>query len=251
MIVWTHIFDLIGKILSFAVMLCVFWVLMESGWKGKEHVFLFMTVGSFSLLLVWSLVFRPLSSMVYARVRLSARLSWAQANAASILFSPWIPVPTWHTALHVLDLPVNERAAAIMMKAEEVRAKQTAEWRQWKASGWTRKTHTALEIIAVILCVILTFAHLPPASWISDLQARFLADGSYSPVLTILLCAAPVGLLFRLMRPRGDVRTLSVVNDEHANTESPKGIAQNMLNIEPAQPDSRTEAERYGPPGQQ
>src|SRR5262245_12994663 len=42
-------------------------------------------------------------------------------------------------------------------------------------------------IVAVILSMVLTFAYLPPASWLMDLQGRWF--GSYSRKLTVLILA--------------------------------------------------------------
>ncbi|MCX6854459.1 MAG: hypothetical protein NTV80_06095 [Verrucomicrobia bacterium] len=245
---WTHFFDLVGKILSILVMVGMALLMRGFGWRGQLAPF--VVVGLGSGFLAWILLFRPASSMVYARIRLRTHLSWTESQQASFLFSPVLRVWRWYPTLQVRDLPEADRSDAVMSYLKAIKAQEAKEWLQWKASGWTKKVHTALEILSVIVCGILTFTHMPPASWVSELQSRLSDDGTYSPMVTLVLCAVPVSLLFRIFDPGTNDRVTRIGVTENQIVEQ-SGVAS----VIPAtalihQIDNRSDDEKYGPAGQ-
>jgi|GEM_PF-2567961 len=207
MFFWTHLFDLIAKIAGVAIVLAV--ILGLDGVVPRES-FWIVFAGAFVIAgFIWWTVFRPLSSWCYARIWLGTKLTFFQAQRASILFSPLINLTKWHPMRQVRTLPVSERASAIVAATDDVAAYYDARRRQWREAPTSGKAVRAFLWILLFGVLAGVDQNLPPFSWISALQAR-LFGGSYYSILTFMIGALPIGIAFRVLERRLGIRSLDI-----------------------------------------
>lgn len=249
MLFWSHFFDLVAQLFGLAVAVAIMVFFEEFEWG--------FVLGLGAGFAAWFYVFRPLSAWMYARLSLKTQLTWQNAKAATTLFSPsiWSGME-WHPMKEVRYLPDEERSIAIMRKVSMVREMRKRKWQGWISSGWLKKAHTAASIAVVFVAAAFSFAHLPPASWISELQMRLFREDSYSPLLTTLLCALPFSLILKWLDPghvdcEPDTKITRVVNGKPLPLEDGLTNANDEHRISEEQPstDKRSGVEKYGPPG--
>lgn len=247
-IFFSHIFDLLAKVLSFALFCFVVYSL---GAEVKEDRLMAAIVAAPFVIFFYVFVARPLSSWLYALQRLDTRLTWSQARQACGVFCPMLSIH-WKPLEHVETLPESERAAAIMKGLADFRAEQAASHRAsldaWVSASLLGKALTVVKYVGFVIAAVLTFMDLPPASWISEFQARW--DGRYSPTLTILVLVLGVAIVVTfveaLLLPPKQIEV-----PESEALSSPQPLTPPQVAVAPVVPviDNRTDLEKYGPPG--
>ncbi|WP_395752837.1 hypothetical protein [Prosthecobacter sp.] len=210
MLFWTHIFDLLAKSagMALAVALLLLSLPNPPAKVGLVIFVLCLLAGG----VVWWFALRPLSSWLHARVRLGARLSWAQARRASMLFSPVRDILRWHPLWEVRHLPVTERVAAIEEAMEQLQAQQRAKAEQLRAAPALSHAIRWLNVAVIIAAIVVTANHLPPASWVSEFQARVF-NGEYYPMLTGIILAAPVIALLKALELATAPRKITIIEN--------------------------------------
>lgn len=198
---WTHFYDLLAKLASIAIVVCI--VIANGGnlpW-GMAAVAFGVAFGA------WWYLFRPLSSKVYARMSLGTRLSLAQAKRASVLFSPVLNLTKWHPMRDVASLPESERTGSIISASDELLAYYDARAAQW------REAPSFARLLRVVLwffvggSVIGSLSNVPPFSWISDMQAHLL-EGKYYPIITAAVGVLPFGLALGMLEHKYGIRSI-------------------------------------------
>lgn len=222
MLFWTHIFDLLAKLAGMASAVAMF-LLSVPNPPAKGHPILFI-ICFLAGIIIWWLWLRPLSSWLHARLRLGAPLSWAQARRASMLFSPVRDLLHWHPLWEVLQLPAQARVAAIEELMDQLQADQEAKAARQRAAPALSHAFRWLQWVVVAVAVVLTFANLPPASWISEFQAQTL-DGAYYPILTFLIVALPVTGILRWLEHATAASKITVVSSPHLANETETPMA--------------------------
>lgn len=222
MLFWTHIFDLLAKLAGMASAVAMF-LLSVPNPPAKGHPLLFILC-FLAGILIWWFALRPLSSWLHARLRLGAPLSWAQARRASMLFSPVRDMLHWHPIWEVRQLPAQTRVAAIEKLMDQLQAEQEEKAARLRAAPALSHAFRWLQWVVLAVAVVLTFANLPPASWISEFQA-YLFDGAYHPILTFLIVALPVTGILRWLEHATAPSKTTVVGNPSA-TEEPHAPLQ-------------------------
>jgi hypothetical protein len=229
--IWTHIFDLLAKLASMALAVSLLLLsLPNPPAKGEPILFVFFFITG---ALVWWFALRPLSSWLHARVRLGARLSWAQARRASMLFSP-VPnlfrldplqdLLVWHPLWEVRHLPEVQRAAAIEEALENLQAEQKARDELLRARSVGSHALRWMYWVAFAVILVLTLGNLPPASWVSEFQARVF-DGAYYPLLTAVILMLPVGGLLIWLDNAITPRKVTAINNPSLTDNTPPPAA--------------------------
>lgn len=218
MLFWTHIFDLLAKLAGMALTMAMF-LLSVPNPPAKGHP-LFFILCFLAGILIWWFALRPLSSWLHARLRLGAPLSWAQARRASMLFSPVREMLHWHPMWEVRQLPAQTRVAAIEKFMDQLQAEQEEKAARLRAAPALSHAFRWLQWVVVVVAVVLTFANLPPASWVSEFQAHIF-DGAYHPILTFLIVALPVAGILRWLEHATAPSNVTVVSNPSA-TEEPQ-----------------------------
>jgi hypothetical protein len=222
MLFWTHIFDLLAKLagIALAVALLVLSLPNPPAKIGLEIFFLCLLAGG----VVWWVALRPLSSWLHARLRLGARLSWAQASRASMLFSPVRDLLHWHPLWEVRQLPAQARVAAIEEFMNQLQADQDDKAARQRGDPALSHAFRWLQWVVLAVAVVLTFANLPPASWVSEFQAQNL-DGAYHPILTFLIVALPVTGILRWLEHATAPSKITVVSPHLSANEKETPLA--------------------------
>jgi len=206
--IWTHFFDLLGKIAGIALTVTAaiyFGPDKGSGQKISPVEFgAFLLAGGF----IWFELFRPLSSWLYVRISLRTRLSWHEARQASSLFSPVRDLTTWYPMTEVKSLPENERVPAIMAKIGKLSANYQLRSRDWKSAPLPIRIIRVVIYILIIGCAIGVVANVPPFDQLAAMQAGWFDDGTYSPMLSIIITTLPLGLLLRWIEMQAGVREI-------------------------------------------
>lgn len=222
MLFWTHIFDLLAKLAFMALTMAMFLLSVpDSPAKGHPLLFVFCFLAG---ILIWWFALRPLSSWLHARLRLGARLSWAQARRASMLFSPVRDLLHWHPLWEVRQLPAQARVAAIEEFMDQMQANHEEKAARLRAAPALSHAFRWLQWVVVAVAVVLTFANLPPASWVSEFQARIL-DGAYHPILTFLIVALPVAGILRWLEHSTAPSKITVVSTPLSANETETPLA--------------------------
>lgn len=222
MLFWTHIFDLLAKLAGMALTMAMF-LLSVPNPPAKGHPLLFILC-FLAGILIWWFALRPMSSWLHARLRLGAPLSWAQAKRASMLFSPVRDMLHWHPMWEVRQLPAQTRAAAIEKFMDQLQAEQEEKAARLRAAPALSHAFRWLQWVVLAVAVVLTFAHLPPASWVSEFQAQIL-DGAYHPILTFLIVALPVAGILRWLEHATAPSKITVVNTPLSANETETPLA--------------------------
>ncbi len=254
MIFFSHIFDLLAKVLSFALFCLLIYSL---GGEVKEDRQMAAVIFGPLSILFYVFVARPVSSWLYAAQRLDTRLTWSQARQACGVFCPMLTLE-WKPMHHVETLPESERAAAIMKGLVEFRAEQAASRRErldaWVGASALGKALTVMKYVGFVVGVVLTLMNLPPASWISEFQSRFW-DGRYSPMVTMCVLGIGVAIVITIL----EGLLLPPQQIEMQESEAPPAQPR-FTSLQPSTPhvaaapvvavkDDRTDLEKYGPPG--
>ncbi len=216
MLFWTHIFDLLAKLAGMASAVAMF-LLSVPNPPAKGHPILFI-ICFLAGIIIWWLWLRPLSSWLHARLRLGAPLSWAQARRASMLFSPVRDLLHWHPLWEVRQLPAQARVAAIEKLMDQMQAEQEEKAARLRTAPALSHAFRWLQWVVLAVAVVLTFANLPPASWVSEFQARRF-DGAYHPILTFLIVALPVTGILRWLEHATAASKITVVSNSSAIEE--------------------------------
>lgn len=197
----THFYDLLAKFASLAIVVCI---LIASGGSlpwGMTAVAFGVAFGS------WWFLFRPFSSMVYARMSLGTRLSFYQAKRASALFSPVLNLTKWNPMRHVASLPESERTGSIVSASDELLAYYDARAAQWREAPPLARLLRVVLWLLVGGSVIGALSNIPPFSWISDMQAHLLG-GKYYLIITVVVSALPFGLALGMLEIRHGIRSI-------------------------------------------
>ncbi|MCX6850262.1 MAG: hypothetical protein NTY98_15180 [Verrucomicrobia bacterium] len=225
MLFWTHIFDLLAKLAFMALTMAMFLLSVpDPPAKGHPLLFVFCFLAG---ILIWWFALRPLSSWLHARLRLGARLSWAQARRASMLFSPLRDLLHWHPLWEVRQLPAQARVAAIEEFMDQLQAEQEEKAARLRAAPALSHAFRWLQWVVLAVSVVLTFANLPPASWVSEFQAQIF-DGAYHPILTFLIVALPVTGVLRWLEHATGPGKITIVSNPSA-TEEPHAPLQTAM----------------------
>ncbi len=216
MLFWTHIFDLLAKLAGIAITVALLLLNLPTppAKVGFEIFILCFLVG----IAIWWLLLRPLSSWLHARLRLGARLSWAQSRRASMLFSPVRDLLHWHPLWEVRQLPLEKRVPAIEEFMNQLQADQDDKAARQRGAPALSHAFRWLQWVVLAVAAVLTFANLPPASWVSEFQARRF-DGAYYPILTFLIVALPVTSVLRWLEHATAPGQTTVVSNLAATEE--------------------------------
>ncbi len=229
MLFWTHIFDLLAKLAGMALTMAMF-LLSVPNPPAKGHPLLFILC-FLAGIVIWWLWLRPLSSWLHALLRLGAPLSWAQSRRASMLFSPVRDLLHWHPLWEVRQLPAQARVAAIEEFMNQMQAEQEEKAARLRAAPALSHAFRWLQWVVLAVAVVLTFANLPPASWVSEFQAQTF-DGGYHPILTFLIVALPVTGVLRWLEHATAPSKITVVNHPSATEEPQASLQAAMASVE-------------------
>lgn len=253
MLFWTHIFDLLAKLAGIAITVALLLLNLPTppAKIGFEIFILCFLAG----IVNWWLLLRPLSSWLHARLRLGARLSWAQSRRASMLFSPVHDLLHWQPLWEVRQMPLEKRVPAIEEFMNQLQADQNAKAALQRGAPALSHAFRWLQWVVVAVAVVLTFANLPPASWVSEFQARKF-DGAYYPILTFLIVALPVTSVLRWLEHVTALGKTTVVSNPSATEEphAPLDAAmassqEQTVTMEQEKAVDPNDHSRFAPPG--
>jgi hypothetical protein len=141
-----------------------------------------------------------------------------------MLFSPVRDLLHWHPLWEVRQLPVEKRVSAIEEIMNQLQADQHAKAARLRAAPALSHAFRWLQWVVVAVAVVLTFANLPPASWVSEFQAQTL-DGAYHPILTFLIVALPVTGILRWLEHATAPSKITVVSKPLSANETETPLA--------------------------
>lgn len=163
-----------------------------------------------------------------------------------MLFSPVRDLLRWHPLWEVRHLPEAERVAAIEEAMAQLQAEQQAKAAQLRAAPALSHAIRWLNVAVIIAAVALTAAHLPPASWVSELQARVF-NGEYYPMLTGVILAAPVITLLKALELATAPRKITIIENPPGFEDVAEVTSHPQKQPEKApDPDDHS---RFAPPG--
>jgi hypothetical protein len=198
---WSHLYDLLLKIAALFAVIGL--VLLVPG-MADAHPALLLSMVLGGWFAAYHLVFRTLSTFLYARFTLGIPLDLSQAKALNDAFTPawpmqrqWLPMKD----LKAMDRSLRHGEALRRLAAwkGEHQAKQAAERQANAARTPANKAALAVMIAAIPLLLIASVAQLPPADRVIAFYCTAFDTDTYSPMLVWVIMLIPVLLLYGLL----------------------------------------------------
>ena len=191
MILYTHIFDFLMKLLAVFMFIGISLVIKSLGSVAAISVLVSILI----TLPVYWFVLRPISSWLYAKFLLKSKLNFSQARQSSILFSPILNMSKWYPMKDIKKLPESERASAIVNKSNELSLYYAERSNEWKSKNITWRVLRVFLWILMLLVIPLSYkSSIFPFSWMAEIQASIF-NGSYYPVINLIICLIPLAII--------------------------------------------------------
>ena len=195
---WTHLYDLIFKLISFAMVLAV--VLSISFFEEKNiAVALIIAVLYF---LVYNYVFRTFASYLYCRLTLKMNVTLNQAKQLNNAFSPLFPINLqWlpMRELRNMDDAVKYQVALHLYNEwiEERRLYWINITQDFKNSSSGTKLLTFTMYGFVVYFMLAGILNWQPVLFLGRVYCIIFYSNTYPPFLIGIICSALTVLLFK------------------------------------------------------
>lgn len=213
--VYTHAFDLLAKVVAFALMLAGVFVVDPDAWvpphSDLNKIAVFATIalsGALTWLLTWRPVLLPASTWAYVRWTFQVSPTWREAHELSHLFAIG---PTdglrWHPSLDVREVDREHRMEVLLARVQALKAARSIGWwernRQQAALGRLLHPDTYLMMHVAIAVGLVPigfglFAGRGPLgslAWIASMTVGPTMT-ALAALLLLMLCAWAAGMLF-------------------------------------------------------
>ncbi|MBS1512884.1 MAG: hypothetical protein JST86_18725 [Bacteroidetes bacterium] len=184
--VWTHIYDLLAKLLSLAITAVILQLLPL--YDLGTPVIALITIGiSVSIYIVF---FRTLGSYCYCRWKLGMPVTFNEAKILNNALSPnpfRNPGSKWLTLQEVKSMQTEDKYASALQllqqweeKKEKVKQEES-EKQQNKTAG--EKFFEILTVVIIISVFLTVFFEQPPATYVIQYYCKLFDTQEYSPIL--------------------------------------------------------------------
>ncbi len=197
---FTHIFDIIFKLISIIISIFGIMVLIE---YYNDALAAFIISFVFSILL-YVIIFRTIASLLYARFYLKMELNYFQAKELNKALSPiftlgnkWLPLTEikeieadykYETALKIIENWKQEQ------KTEKQKIKQN-----FKEASLKTKVLTVIMYAIVLYVFVAVFMHWYPMNLLNDFYMDLFNTNEYYPMLNGMITALPIILIFKMI----------------------------------------------------
>ena len=203
---WTHLFDLIAKLLTIAIAIGL--IVVTDGTMGRDTFNWLIPVFFAIPALIWWLLLRPLSSWCYARFRLGVNLPFREAKRASILFSPVVNFTRWSPLLHLRTLDAPARMEALLDAVDEVCAYYEGRRQEWRAAPLRAKALRAAFWLSLPYLIGATNKAWWPFDWLALLEHK-LFGGDY-PLINVMVLWVSMALSLMAMEKDLGIRSIDM-----------------------------------------
>lgn len=203
MIVYSHKFDLIVKLILFALFFSTMLVfdidhvkqqmVSQFNLKTSQAEFIFLLGFLAELVLLWFILYlpflSPLASMCYMRFTLKTPVSWTMAKQLAPFLSINFPSMQWMPLLFIKDLPEEERMAALTEIINHAKKENTSRFDLFLREKLSKKAynlHIILTGIAALWHLYGTLDNSGFVGYLNNLEADLFSD-SYYPQISFVL----------------------------------------------------------------
>ena len=206
MIFWTHIYDLLMKVISLIATAAIVICIVQSLHLTRHVVGL---IAASSVLVIgiplYLFIFRTIGSLLYCRISLRAKFSFSEARQFDSVLAPMIP-QLWCPLTEVREVAEQEKFAEALRRAEfwkqeRVQFKLDRAVRLGEQTGTFRLVRGVLMALTFI-GFAMGFFVIPPFDKLADFQASFGDDHKYSPMLNGILGGLLPGIILRILDAR-------------------------------------------------
>ncbi len=200
MILWTHIFDLLTKLILIILLACSILIGQYVSSWGVVYTLLF---GLVSMLFYW-FILRTIGSWVYCFLILRMRIGWKKAAQLNGAFSPILD-STWLPMLELKNLSNKDKYQQALniyqLHRKEQKETKLKYKKDWEKLSKEKKVIIVLLNAMILSSVIIIIFDLPPIETVNNLYCRLTSYNNlcfYNPILTYFLIIMPFvfGLIF-------------------------------------------------------
>lgn len=197
MFIWTHIYDLLGKLLTLVLI-----ILLALAFPAiADNTLVFFTLAAVLYFLSYHYGIRTLATWCYCTFSLKMKLSMQQAATLNNAFTPTFGNPLkWLPQRELRDMEGVDKYALALSNFTIWEAEQKAErqkhLQQFKSASKLSKTTTILQLIVLAYLFIASILNWPPADVFTDIFCWLFDTTSYYPMLNFAILALAVVFLF-------------------------------------------------------
>lgn len=201
MLFWTHIYDLIIKLIT--ILICM--ILMLDYFpllQDNKTISIIIAVGLYFL--SYHFIVRTLATFLYCKFSLGMPISIQQAQNFNNIFTPTLSTElTWMPMTEIKLLPKSERYQTALKINLEWKAQKTQtkiqNQQDFKDASIKTKSLTIIMYIVMVYFALSAFLNIFPANKITDFFCSIFQTESYFPALNIIILLLPTFWIFKLI----------------------------------------------------
>lgn len=200
--IWTHIYDLILKIITF--IFSIFIAINLPFLENKDFLIIMSSIVLYFA--VYNIFIRTFATYLYCKYALKMNINLNQAKDLNNAFSPIFPLNLkWLPMREIRNVTDNEKyeTALKLFKnyKEQHKNKISEKLNEFIMSNNKVKILRILMYALIIYFIIAGFMNLPPASYLSNLYFKLFETEEYYPVINICILVFPTLLIFKKIDP--------------------------------------------------
>jgi hypothetical protein len=197
---FTHIFDIIFKLISIIISIFGILILIEF---YNDALAAFIISFVFSILL-YGLIFRTIASLLYARFYLKMELNYLQAKKLNIALSPLFSLGNkWLPLLEIKEIEADYKYENALKLIENWKQEQKSEQQKIKQNFNDASIKTKILTIIMYGLVLYVFTavfmHWYPMNLLNDFYMDLFNTNEYYPMLNGMITALPIILIFKMI----------------------------------------------------